>query len=186
MQWRLVATGAVITVGCAGGLVGHYMGTVLATAQQQTAQQQANQAEQEAQNDAAHQRARLLPASPLAVLQLLLTAISKEDATRACLVFTPTGAAEFADVVGTADCPSAIHALAKQITDRASYRVPDIPEDAYGYGISTTITGCTADYSSPFSTATDPHPGPLLGVMTVDQPLLGVAGYEVTSYRPCP
>jgi hypothetical protein len=174
MQWRLVAVGVVISAVC---------GTGVAWQRGDHAQAAAVQQQTQASGQQQFERAQLLPRSPLLVLLAVMRSVAELTPERGCPTFSSTAAARFAAAAGTTSCEAAIVALHAQVTDPTSYRAGDVPDDAYGWGPITTVTGCTVSWSAPFSAATTPSPGPRIGTMRVEQQYR--EGYLITDYQPC-
>jgi hypothetical protein len=174
MQWRLVAVGAVISAVCGTGVAWQRVDHAQAAAVQQQVQASGQQQVE---------RAQLLPRSPLLVLVAVMRSVAEATPERGCPLFSSTAAVQWATAAGTTSCDAAYLALHAQVSDPTSYRAGDVPEDAYGTGTLTMVTGCTVSWSSPFSAAATPSPGPRVGTMRLE--LQPGGGYLVTDYQPC-
>lgn len=174
MQWRLVVAGAVISTLCGTAVVWQRADH----ASVQTAQQQV-QTSQEQQIE----RASFLPRAPLLVLLAVMRSVAELTPERGCPLFSSTAAAQWAAASAVTSCEAAFTRLHAQVTDPVSYRAADVPEDAYGSGILTLVTGCTVSWTSPFSAATLPTPGPRVGTMRLELQTGG--GYLITDYQQC-
>lgn len=174
MQWRLVTVGAVICAVCGTGVAWQRVSHAQAAAGAQQAQASGQQQVE---------RAQLLPRSPLLVLVAVMRSVAELAPERGCPLFSTTAAAQFAAAAGTTSCDAAFVAWHAQVADPTSYRAGDVPEDAYGTGTVTTVTGCTVSWTAPSSAAATPSPGPRVGTMRVE--LQPGGGYLITDYQPC-
>ncbi len=128
------------------------------------------------------------PSSSIGALHLLVDGIAGDDAARACWLFSPPGAADFAGVVGAADCPAAIRTLHGQLTGPTSayfdVRVPyddSTPTDATGVA---RVSAC--NMFTRVAGDEVPVPGLVLGQLRLEKdPRFPSGGYLITGYTRC-
>ena len=180
MDWRLVAAGLVLSLGCVTPLV---VGEVQAVAEQQQAQ--AADAQQQAQLNLS----RVLPPSPVDAVSTWVDMIGNGTpaaAGLACLMFSPAAAIEFAAVNHAAGCAQAVTQLHRQVTDPNSYESDlTVPDSSWtAQGDRAEVNGCAVDWTGFFTETPDTAaPGPRPGRMSM-QRLYG-NGWLITSYGGC-
>lgn len=171
VQWRLLATGAVLSAVAASGVTWQHLDV------RETAAHQA-QGEHEVAE------ASLFPRSPGGVLRAVAELTARGDALGACKLFTPAAATSFAAARESPSCAAAVAATTTRITNPAlygSYRL-DTADD-WQQGSQTVVDGCHLAWGSMF--APQPAPGPQIGRLTV-APRSTNGGWHITGYEACP
>lgn len=179
MQWRLVAPGVVLVIGC---------GIPTAVSYSQTAAQHQAQHIADVREDQHLQLARELPATPPDVLVALVEFIGEGGATPdtlACLMFSPTAAVQFAASAGATSCPGAVEVLHSRVTDRGGYinAVALSPRVWSVSGDTATVDGCETTWSNLPDGASRAAPGPLPGHLTLVRQ--DSQGWLITDYEGC-
>jgi hypothetical protein len=179
MQWRLIAPGAVLVLGCGiPAAVGHL---------QANAQDQAARAV-DVRIDQHLQLARELPANPPDVLVALVEDIGEggqNPDTAACLLFSPGAAAQLDASVGTTSCPTAVQALHDEVSDEGRY-INDVgvPANAWSSNVDTAmVDGCAANWQGVLDSAPATPPGPWPGHLVLTRQ--DERGWWITGYRAC-
>jgi hypothetical protein len=163
VQWRLVAPGMVLVVGCGTPITASYIQAAV-------------------EDQAAHiadvrgtehlQLARELPANPPDVVVALTEFIGEggpsADAV-ACLMFSPAAADQLDARMDVASCPAVIEALHGQVTDRGAYiNAVTVPADSWSTnGDTGTINGCEVTWNGLLVTEPLTPPGPFVGDLTL-------------------
>lgn len=147
-------------------------------------------AELQAQLFHEQQVAKLRPHRPQGVVTALVEAVATpaERADRACIVFSPEAAREFADAHHAPDCVSALQALSRQVRDFDVYvNQLGLPANAVTYSgprmSNATVDACHLEFGNVLS-GDMPTAGPQLGRLDMVQQY--GEGYLVTDYQPCP
>jgi hypothetical protein len=179
MQWRLIAPGVVLVVGCG---IPTAVGYAQAAAQQEAAHMA------DARSAEHLQLAQELPANPPDVVTALTEFIGEGGPSAdafACLMFSPSAADQLAATTDVASCPAAIEALHAQVTDRGTYiNAVTVPSDAWSAnGDAATVNGCAVNWAGLFSDAPPTPPGPLPGRLTMTRQ--DGKGWLITGYQEC-
>lgn len=179
MQWRLVAPGVVLVIGC---------GIPTAVGYSHTAAQHQAQHAADVHADQHLQLARELPATPLDVLVALVEFVGEGGSTPdtlACLMFSPTAAVQFAASAGAISCPTAVEVLHSRVTDRGEYiNAVAVPPRAWSAsGDTATVNGCDTTWNNLPDSAALRAPGPLPGHLTLTRQ--DSQGWLITDYQGC-
>lgn len=177
MQWRLVASGVVLVVGC---------GTPIAVSQVQT--EIHYQAQQAADFADANQLslARDLPASPPDVVWALVKLIDDNAPDDACRLFTTIAITQLDATLHATTCAAAIGILNQQVTDPGTYiNALTVPPGSWSInGDIAFINGCAATWDDVlFGDPPTTPPGPLPG--RLDLTRVDNYGWQITHYQPC-
>jgi hypothetical protein len=179
MQWRLIAPGVVLVVGCG---IPTTVGYIQVADQAQAAHAaDVRSAEQ-------LQLARQLPASPPDVAVALTEFIGEggpnPDAV-ACLLFSTAAAGQLAATMDAASCPAAIQSLHDQVSDRGTYiNGVIIPADTWTTtGDIGSLNGCALTWNGLLVEEPATRPGPLLGHLTLARQ--DSMGWLITGYQGC-
>lgn len=179
MQWRLVAPGVALLVGCGiPSAVGH-----IQVAEQDKAAHTADV------HAAEHlQLAQELPANPPEVAVALAEFIGEGGPTAdgfACLMFSPAAADQLDSTVDVVNCPAAIQALHDQVSDRGTYiNAVTIPPDIWSTtGDAGSINGCAVTWNGLLGEEPATRPGPVLGHLTLTRQ--DGKGWLITAYQQC-
>jgi hypothetical protein len=128
------------------------------------------------------------PSSSIGALHLLVDAIVGNDPARGCWLFSPSGAADFASVVGGADCPAAVHTLHGQLTGPpAAYFDVRVPyDDATPTDDSGVARVSACNMFTRVAGDEVPVPGLGLGQLRLEKdPRFPSGGYLITGYTRC-
>jgi hypothetical protein len=179
MQWRLVAPGVALVVGCGVPTAVGYIHVAEQTQAAHTADMRS--AEQ-------LQLARQLPENPPDVAVALTEFIGEGGPNAdafACLMFSPTAADQLATTVDAASCPAAIQTLHDQVSDRSTYiNAVTIPPDTWSTtGDTGTVNGCAVTWTGLFTEEPATPPGPLIGHLILTRQ--DDKGWLITSYHGC-
>lgn len=132
--------------------------------------------------------ADMRPATPLAVLHLMVKAVHEADPALVCFhMFTPEAERQFARAVGAEGCASAVAVLHGQITGAGYGNATTSGRDAVAEsgGRAASVSGCRMYVVDGPLSYREP-PGPRLGVFRLARdPRFPDTGYQVTGYTPC-
>lgn len=180
MDWKLVAAGLALSLGCVTPLVAGQVQAVAERHQAQTA---------DAQQQSQLNLSRVLPLSPVDAVSTWVDMIGNgtpNAAGLACLMFSPTAAIEFAAANHAAGCAQAVAQFHGRVTDANIYESDlTVPDNSWVVqGDRAEVSGCAVDWTGFFTETPDTAtPGPRPGRMTM-QRLYG-NGWQVTDYRAC-
>jgi hypothetical protein len=179
MQWRLIAPGLILVVGCG---VPTTAGYIHVAEQHQTAHAA------DMRTDEHLQLARELPANPPDVAVALVEFIGEggqnADAL-ACLMFSASAADQLAATVGVTSCSTAIEALHDDVSDQSTYINSAIvpPGTWSSSGNAAVVNGCAINWDGLLADEPPSTPGPLPGSLTLTRQ--DDKGWLITAYRPC-
>jgi hypothetical protein len=179
MQWRLVAPGVALLVGCG---IPTAVGHIHVAEQNQTAHTADVHAAEHLQ------LAQELPANPPDVAVALTEFIGEGGPTAdafACLMFSPVAADQLAATMDAIGCPAAIQALHNQVSDRGTYiNAVTIPPDIWSTtGDTGSLNGCAVTWNGLLIEEPATLPGPLPGHLTLTRQ--DGKGWLITGYQRC-